>query len=252
MAKAAGISVGSVHKLWKENNLQPEVPITFRLTNPLNPERHYWDVVGLYLDSPTQAMVLCCDERRLREDLARTHNLMAPGAVAPVAIDSPEKLRASTLTLFAALNYIGGKILQLQKAGVHHGEWLDYLGKIEGDFPAEISIHLIVESPPLRKHTKVKKWMKTHLRFRQHFAPEKMPWMEMVERAFRELGDACVFPGSMGHVPVLTEAIFAHMGQWNMSPPRFEWRASGPQVLQSFGLSPPLEPSTSWVNKETS
>lgn len=233
MAKASGVSVGSVHRLWKQNDLKPHLTRTFKLSNDPEFERKFWDVIGLYLDPPTQAVVLCCDEKSQCQALERSQPALPLGQ-GHIRTETHDYFRHGTITLFAAMNYLSGKVMQMQRNRHRHQEWLKFLQAIDQEYPGEITIHLIIDNYATHKHAKVKRWLEQHPRFRVHFTPTSASWMNLVERFFRDLSQDCILPGSFSSVKELAAEITEYMAQWNLNPTRYEWKADGKAILEKI------------------
>lgn len=231
MAKAVGVSVGSVHRLWKENDLKPHLSRTFKLSNDPDFERKFWDVIGLYLRPPTQAVVLCCDEKSQCQALERSQPGLPLGQ-GHIRTQTHDYFRHGTITLFAAMNYLSGKVLQLQKCRHRHQEWIQFLERIDAEYPGKIAIHLIIDNYATHKHATVKRWLARHPRFHVHFTPTSASWMNLVERFYRDLSQNCILPGSFSSVKDLAEAITQYLDQWNLNPTQYEWKAEGKVILE--------------------
>jgi transposase len=231
MAKSAGVSVGSVHRLWRENDLKPHLTRTFKLSNDPEFERKFWDIIGLYLRPPTQAVILCCDEKSQCQALERSQPALPLGQ-GHIRTQTHDYYRHGTITLFAAMNYLSGKVLQMQKSRHRHQEWLKFLESIDLEYPGEVTIHLIIDNYATHKHAKVKRWLERHPRFQVHFTPTSASWMNLVERFFRDLSQDCILPGSFGSVEELAQEITKYMEHWNLNPTRYEWKADGKAILE--------------------
>ena len=190
MARAAGISATSVHKLWAANDLKPHLTRTFKLSNDPNFEEKFWDVIGLYLDPPDKALVLCCDEKSQVQALERTQPGL-PLGIGHIRTQSHDYVRHGTVTLFTALDYLQGHLISSIEYHHRHQEWLEFLKKINRETPKHLQLHLIVDNYATHKHPKVKAWLEKHKRFHMHFTPTSGSWMNMVERFFS--GHYCVF-----------------------------------------------------------
>ena len=233
MAKAAGMSPASVNKIWQANDLKPHLRRTFKLSNDPEFERKFWDVIGLYLHPPTQAVILCCDEKSQCQALERSQPGLPLGQ-GHIQTQTHDYHRHGTITLFAALNYLSGKVLEMQKSRHRHQEWLKFLQVIDREYPADIAIHLIIDNYATHKHQKVKSWLERHPRFHVHFTPTGSSWMNLVERFFRDLSEDCILPGSFSSVKQLAKEITDYMVQWNLNPRRYEWKADGKLILEKI------------------
>src|SRR3989442_14201149 len=159
MAKATGLSVGSVHALWQANDIKPHLTRTFKLSKDKEFERKFWDVIGLYLDPPDKALVLCCDEKSQCQALERTQPGL-PLGMGHIKTRTHDYIRHGTLTLFAALNYLDGKILSQTAPRHTHRQWLAFLKHLDRETPAELTLHLIIDNYSTHKAPKVKSWLK--------------------------------------------------------------------------------------------
>lgn len=233
MARHVGLSKDAVQRLWAANEIKPHRTRTFKLSHDQQFEKKFWDVIGLYLDPPTQAVVLCCDEKSQCQALERTQPGLPLGQ-GHIQTQTHDYYRHGTITLFAALNYLNGKILA-QKAPRHrHQEWLKFLQHIDQEIPGDLDIHLILDNYATHKHPKVKAWLAKRPRFHLHFTPTSSSWMNLVERFFRDLSQDVVWPGSFGSVKELVDAIWRYLEERNLHPVRYEWRADGKAILEKI------------------
>jgi transposase len=230
MAAAVGMSHQSVHRIWKENELKPHLRRTFKISNDAQFEQKFWDVIGLYLNPPDKALVLCCDEKSQCQALERTQPGL-PLGIGHIRTQTHDYIRHGTITLFAALNYLDGKILSRTEARHTHVEWLRFLKQLDRETPAELQLHLIVDNYTTHKHEKVRNWLKRHPRIVLHFTPTGSSWMNLVERFFADLTRDCVREGSFASVRHLIDAIEAFLAVRNAQPKRYLWRAKGEDIL---------------------
>lgn len=230
MARAVGISQSSVHRIWKANDLKPHVTKGFKLSNDPNFEEKFWDVIGLYLDPPERALVLCCDEKSQCQALERSQ-LALPLAPGHNRTRSHDYIRHGTITLFAALNYLDGKLISRTEARHTHVEWLRFLKQIDREAPKDLDIHLIIDNYCTHKHEKVKTWLARRPRFHMHFTPTSSSWMNLVERFFGEITADVIREGSFTSVRELVNDIEAYMVQRNLDPKPYRWRAEGEVIL---------------------
>jgi transposase len=217
-------------KLWEQNDLRPHQTRTFKLSNDPQFEAKFWDVIGLYLNPPTKAVVLCCDEKSQCQALERTQPGLPLGQ-GQICTRTHDYYRHGTLTLFAALDYLEGKIIAQSAPRHRHQEWLAFLKQIEQEVPVGQDIHLIVDNYATHKHPSVKRWLKKHPRVHLHFTPTSSSWLNLVERFFRDLSQDVISPGSFRSVPELKRAIFNYLAERNDSPKRYVWRAEGEKIL---------------------
>jgi transposase len=240
MAKATGLSVGTVHALWQANDIKPHLTRTFKLSKDKNFEQKFWDVIGLYLDPPDKALVLCCDEKSQCQALERTQPGL-PLGMGHIKTRTHDYIRHGTLTLFAALNYLDGKILSQTAPRHTHRQWLAFLKHLDRETPAELTLHLILDNYGTHKAPKVKSWVqwrnvqqqKRHGtdRLVMHFTPTSSSWMNLVERFFRDLSEDAIREGSFGHVRELETAIEQYLAQRNLAPKRYVWKKKGEEIL---------------------
>jgi transposase len=230
MANAAGISKASVQRLWAANDIKPHLTRTFKLSNDAQFEEKFWDVIGLYLNPPTMSLVLCCDEKSQCQALERTQPGL-PLGIGHIKTATHDYIRHGTLTLFAALNYLEGKLITTIAEQHRHQEWLAFLKKIHRETPKDLEIHLIADNYATHKHPEVKAWLAKHPRFHMHFTPTSSSWLNLVERFFRDLTDriAC---GSFASVKELAETIIAFLAARNQNPKRYVWKAKGEDILR--------------------
>ena len=233
MARHTGLSPSAVHRLWAANDLKPHRTRTFKLSNDPQFEAKFWDIVGLYLDPPARALVLCCDEKSQCQALERTQPGLPLGQ-GHITTRTHDYYRHGTVTLFAALNYLNGKILAERAPRHRHQEWLKFLQAIETASPAGVDVHLILDNYATHKHPKVLRWLVQRPRFHLHFTPTSASWLNLVERFFRDLSQDVVLPGSFGSVEELVQAIYEYLAARNLQPQRYEWRASGKSILEKI------------------
>lgn len=230
MARLAQVSVGTVHALWQANDIKPHLTRTFKLSNDPQFEAKFWDVIGLYLNPPDKALVLCCDEKSQCQALERTQPGL-PLGVGHIKTRTHDYLRHGTVTLFAALSYLDGKILSRTAEQHTHQEWLAFLKLIERQTPAGLAIHLIIDNYATHKHPTVKAWLAQHPRFHLHFTPTSSSWLNLVERFFRDLTQDVVREGSFGSVRELVQAIETYLAERNLVPKRYVWKKKGEEIL---------------------
>jgi transposase len=230
MAKAAGMSPDSVHRLWKQNDLKPHLLRTFKLSRDPDFERKFWDVIGLYLNPPNKTLVLCCDEKSQCQALERTQPGL-PLGIGHIRTRTHDYIRHGTITLFAALNYLDGKLLSRTEERHTHVEWLRFLKQIDREVPKHLGLHLIVDNYATHKHTVVKKWLASHPRFNIHFTPTGSSWLNLVERFFADLTQDCVRDGSFTSVAELIRSIQQYLTARNREPRRYTWKAKGEEIL---------------------
>ena len=233
MAAAAGVSHRTVQRIWERNDLKPHLVRTFKLSKDPNFEAKFWDVIGLYLNPPEKALVLCCDEKTQCQALERTQPGL-PLGIGHIRTQTHDYKRHGTVTLFAALNYLDGKILSRTEARHTHVEWLRFLKQIHRETPKDLAIHIIADNYSTHKQAKVKDWLKKHARFHMHFTPTGSSWMNLVERFFADLTQDCIRDGSFRAVRELVEAIQDYLSARNEKPKKYVWRAQGEEILRKI------------------
>lgn len=235
MARAAGISPASVQRLWADNDIKPHLSRTFKLSTDKRFEEKFWDVIGLYLDPPETAIVLCCDEKSQCQALERTQPGL-PLGIGHIRTKTHDYVRHGTLTLFAALNYLEGKLIARLAARHRHQEWLAFLKDIDRQTPADLAIHIIADNYATHKHPVVRRWLERHPRFHMHYTPTSSSWMNLVERFFAEL-TAFISEKSFAATGELADAIIAFLAAHNQNPRRYLWKAKGEDILRKINAA---------------
>lgn len=230
MARAQGLSQATVNRIWRHHNLKPHLVETFKLSRDKQFSEKLHDVVGLYLNPPDKALVLCVDEKSQIQALERTR------PTTPLRSGIPERqshdyTRHGTTTLFAALSMLDGKVIGDCMPRHRHQEFIRFLQLINVKTPADLELHLIVDNYGTHKHARVRSWLKRHPRFHLHFIPTSSSWLNMVERWFREITDKRIRRGSFKSVPELIDAITTYLENHNQNPRVFIWSASVERIL---------------------
>lgn len=233
MAAAVGISPDSVHRIWRANDIKPHLVNVFKVSTDPDFEAKFWDVIGLYLDPPERALVLCCDEKTQCQALERSQ-LSLPLTAGHQRTRTHDYKRHGTITLFAALNYLDGKLLARTEAQHTHVEWLRFLKQIERQTPQDIALHLIIDNYSTHTETSVRRWLARRPRFHLHFTPTSSSWLNLVERFFGELTDQVIRLGSFTHVRCLVRDIEAYLAQRNAQPKPYRWKADGATILRKI------------------
>ena len=231
MARHAGVSKSHVQTLWSRNDIKPHIRRTFKLSRDPNFEPKFWDIVGLYLNPPQKALILCCDEKSQVQALDRTQ----PGL--PLKRGRAETMthdykRNGTTTLFAALNVLDGQVIGQCQQRHTHVEWLKFLKKIDRETPKAKTLHLIADNYATHKHPVVQEWLAKHPRFNMHFTPTSASWLNMVERFFRDITTERLRRGVFTSVPELVAAIDEYVAHHNNQPKPFIWTKSARDILQ--------------------
>jgi transposase len=233
MAETVGVSRHTVHQTWRHNDIRPHLTRTFKVSKDRDFERKFWDVIGLYLNPPDRALVLCCDEKSQCQALERTQPGL-PLGLGHIRTRTHDYTRHGTITLFAALNYLDGKIISRPERRHSHVEWLRFLKQIDRETPKDLALHLIADNYSTHKHANVKAWLAKHPRFHVHFIPTGSSWMNLVERFFGELTADVVREGSFQSVPELIRAIESYLAARNLKPKPYRWRAKGEEILRKI------------------
>jgi transposase len=231
MAEAVGISEASVRRIWHANGLKPHLVETFKVSNDPEFAAKLEDVVGLYLNPPEHALVLCIDEKSQIQALDRTQPSL-PLKRGRGETTTHDYKRNGTATLFAALNAANGEVFGLCQERHRHQEWLKFLRLIDQTIPADRQLHLICDHYATHKHPKVRRWLARHRRFHLHFTPTSASWLNMVERFFRDLTQNRLRRGVFRDVEELIEAIETYIDRHNESPKPFIWTARATDILE--------------------
>lgn len=231
MAAAAGISEASVRRIWRAHGLKPHRVRTFKLSRDPEFREKLEDIVGLYLNPPDHAIVLCADEKSQIQALDRTQPglPMKKGRCGTMTHDYK---RNGTATLFAALDVLQGHVISMYDEQHRHQEWLKFLRAIDDVVPAGKQIHMIVDNYSTHKHEKVKRWLSRHPRFHMHFTPTSSSWLNMVERFFRDLTQNRLRRGVFHSVEELIIAIDEYIARHNENPKPFIWTAKADDILE--------------------
>src|SRR5665213_394964 len=214
MAKAVGVSISSVQRIWKAHGLRPHRMRAFKLSNDPKFAEKLKDVVGLYIDPPAHAVVLSLDEKSQIQALDRTQPglPMKKGRAGTMTHDYK---RYGTTTLFAALNTLDGTVMATCMNRHRHQEWLKFLRLIDRQTAREKQLHLIVDNYATHKHPNVLAWAERHPRFHFHFTPTSSSWLNMIERFFRDLTENQLRRGVFTSVEQLQTSIFDYIQQHN-------------------------------------
>jgi transposase len=230
MAEAVGVSKNTVQRVWNELGLKPHRVDTFKLSNDPKFEEKLVDVVGLYLNPPENAIVLCADEKSSVQALDRTQPSL-PMTKGRAATMTHDYKRNGTTTLFAALNVLTGMVIGQCLPRHRHREFLKFLRTINREVPKGLQIHLILDNYSTHKHANVKAWLDKQPRFHLHFIPTSSSWLNQVERWFRDLDDKALRRGVFGSVPDLIASIQDYINAHNDNPKPYVWTATAESIL---------------------
>src|SRR5215467_4384175 len=232
LAAHLGVSRTIVHRVWQRHDVQPHRVERFKLSNDPQFEEKVRDVVGLYLNPPDRALVLCVDEKSQIQALDRT----AP--ILPLRPGLPERQthdykRHGTTTLFAAFNILNGKVIGHCLPRHRGREFLQFLRELEKEVPPELDVHLIVDNYSTHKSAAVQRWLKPkkRCRFHLHFVPTSTSWLNQVERWFALITERMIRRGTFRSVAELERAIYQWLANWNESPRPFVWKATAEVIL---------------------
>jgi transposase len=206
MAQAQGVSPATVQRIWSARGLKPHLVDTFKLSNDPKFDEKLIDVVGLYLNPPDNAVVLCMDEKSSVQALDRTQPSL-PMKKGRAGTMTSDYKRHGTTTLFAALNVLTGDVTGQCLPRHRHEEFLKFLKTIDAQTPRGLDVHLILDNYATHKHANVAAWLAKHPRFHLHFTPTSSSWLNLVERWFRDLTDKALRRGVFHSVPDLIAAI---------------------------------------------
>ena len=188
------------------------------------------DVVGLYLDPPEHALVLCADEKSQVQALDRTQPGL-PLKKGRCGTMTHDYKRNGTTTLFAAIEVAEGHLIGTCMPHHRHQEWIKFLRLIDEQTPTDLDLHLIIDNYATHKHPKVKSWLKRHPRFHVHFTPTSSSWLNLIERWFREITDKRIRRGTFTSVQSLIQAIMDYIAAHNDNPKAFHWTAKAEEIL---------------------
>jgi transposase len=233
MAERSGLSKSTVGRIWKTFDLKPHRADGFKLSNdPLFVEKVY-DVVGLYLNPPEYAVVLCVDEKSQVQALARSQPAL------PMMPGMPEKrthdyVRHGTTTLFAAFNTADGTVISSTHRRHRSSEFRKFLNKIDDEVPDDLDVHLVCDNYGTHKHPTIKRWLAAHPRFHMHFTPTYSSWLNQVERWFAYVDNDLLKRSDHRSVQALEKALRDWAADWNENPQPFIWTKTADEILSKI------------------
>ena len=230
MAKAAGVSVSSVQRIWRAHGLQPHRVRQFKLSNDPDFVPKLRDVVGLYVDPPAHAIVLSVDEKSQIQALDRTQPGL-PLKKGRAGTMTHDYKRHGTTTLFAALNVFDGTVIGRNMQRHRHQEFIRFLNGIEAEVPAGKVVHVILDNYAAHKHPKVRQWLERHPRWTFHFTPTSCSWLNAVEGFFATLTKRRLKRGVFRSITDLQAAINRFLGEHNAEPRPFKWTADPDKII---------------------
>ena len=234
MAEHLGLSQSMVSRVWRAFGLAPHKQDSWKLSKDPLFVAKVRDVVGLYLNPPERALVLCVDEKTQIQALNRTAPVfpMLPGAPARASHDY---VRHGISSLYAALDVATGQVIGSLHARHRSQEFLAFLKKIDAEVPADLDVHLVLDNASTHKTPQVKRWLTAHPRFVLHFTPTSSSWLNLVERWFAELTTKKLRRGTHTSVRELNTDIRAWIDTWNDNPRPYVWTKTADQILASIG-----------------
>jgi transposase len=233
LARSLKVHASTVCRVWQEHEIQPHRRETFKLSRDPDFVPKLLDVVGVYLNPPENALVLCVDEKSQIQALDRTQPglPLKPGRCGTWTHDY---IRHGTTTLFAALEVAQGKVVGQCFARHRHQEFLKFLKQLDAEYPGEVELHLVMDNYGTHKHPRVRRWLARRPRYKVHFIPTSSSWLNLVERWFAELTGKAVRRGSFTSVPDLIEAIVGFIEHWNKEGKAFVWTAKAEAILEKL------------------
>jgi transposase len=233
LAAQLRVSRMMVQRVWQRYNIQPQRVEKFKISNDPKFEEKVREVVGLYLDPPDRALVLCVDEKSQIQALDRT----AP--IRPLRPGLPERQthdyrRYGTTTLFAAFNILSGKVIGSCLPRHRGQEFVKFLNQLEKEVPQDLDVHPILDNYSTHKSAAVQRWLKPKKRhrFHFHFTPTSSSWLNQVERWFGLITDKMIRRGTFRSAAELERAIYTWLANWNDEPKPFVWRATAEVILE--------------------
>ena len=231
MAAEMGVSEATVRRVWHAHGLKPHLMQTFKVSKDKHFAEKLEAIVGLYLNPPEHAVVMCVDEKSQIQALDRTQPGL-PLKKGRCRTMTHDYKRNGTATLFAAMNTLDGTVISMCDDRHRHQEWLKFLRVIDNVTPAGKELYLIADNYATHKHAKVQRWLKRHPRFHVHFTPTSASWLNMVERFFRDLTQNRLRRGVFRDVEELIMAIGDYIDRHNQNPKPFIWTAKATDILE--------------------
>ncbi|HRT97103.1 MAG TPA: IS630 family transposase [Planctomycetota bacterium] len=234
MAEEGGVSKSTVHRIWAAFGLRPHRQRHFKLSSDPFFVEKVRDIVGLYLDPPEDALVLCVDEKSQIQALERTQPVLPLGLGYAEGV-THDYVRHGTTTLFAALDIASGEVLTRCKPRHRHQEFLQFLREIDDNVPADLDLHLVADNYATHKHPKVRRWLAARPRYHLHFTPTYASWLNQVETWFSLITQRAIRRGTFRSVKQLIEKIDGFVQDYNQRPRPFAWVATADSILEKLG-----------------
>jgi len=229
-AKANSVSKSTVQRYFALFGIQPHRSKSFKLSTDVFFVEKVRDIVGLYLNPPDKALVLCVDEKTQIQALERSQPIL-PMGLGYVEGITHDYFRHGTTTLFAALDLANGEVIGQCKARHRHQEFIAFLNHLDSNIPADLDVHLIVDNYSTHKHAKVRAWLAKRARYHLHFTPTYASWINQVERWFAIISQRAIRRGSFRNVRELKQSIEQFIERYNRDPRPFKWTATADSIL---------------------
>jgi transposase len=239
MAAQVGVSPASVQRVWHEHRLYPHRVSTFKVSKDPQFLEKLTDVVGLYMNPPDNAAVLCIDEKTMIQALDRTQPGL-PIKRGKAGTMTHDYKRNGTIDLFAALNVLDGEVVGQCSARHRHQEFLRFLRKLDREFPQSLDLHLVLDNSSIHSEASVRAWLDAHPRFQLHFVPTSSSWLNLVESVFADLTKRRLRRGTFPSLDHLVKAIIEYLDQRNRDPKPFVWTASVESILAKLRSCMPI------------
>jgi transposase len=233
MAKTQGVSKSTVSNIWRSHQVKPHRVKRFKLSRDPRFLEKLTDVVGLYLNPPQQAMVICVDEKSQIQALDRTQPGL-PLKKGRCGTLTHDYKRHGTTSLFAALEVLQGRVIGQCFERHRHQEFLRFLRRLDQEFPGPVPLHLVMDNYGTHQHPKVRAWLQRHPRFVPHFVPTSSSWLNLIERWFAELTTKRIRRDSFHSVEDLEKAIAEFLSAWNEHPRPFVWTATVESIKEKL------------------
>lgn len=233
MAKSQGVSKSTISNIWQAHNLKPHRTESFKLSRDPKFLEKMTDVIGLYLNPPEQALVLCVDEKSQIQALDRTQPGL-PIKKGRCGTMTHDYKRNGTTTLFAALETLQGKVVGQCYQRHRHQEFLKFLRTLDREFPGPVPLHLVMDNYGTHTHENVRNWLRRHPRFTLHFVPTSSSWLNLIERWFGHLDGKAIRRGIFRSVEDLQASIADFLLVWNKNPKPFVWTATVESITEKL------------------
>ena len=231
LAKEVGVSHATVNRIWRDHRIQPHRERSFKLSHDPEFNEKVRDVVGLYMNPPDKAVVICMDEKPSIQALDRSQTML-PLREGMVASKSWEYVRNGTIDLFAALNILDGTVVTQLHKRHRHQEFLIFLREIDEKVPEELDVHMVLDNLGTHDTPEVKRWFERHQRFKLHFTPTDASWLNLVEAWFNMLTQKQIRRNSFANVRALIESINEFVKEYQKNPRPFVWTANADDILR--------------------